>query len=169
MNKLFNLFTATTIFALVIFISCGGDGGDNPDPDPDPIADQLAVLLNGGQAFTATAGGVKQDGIAAGEWDSFAITFTGSGSSGSFTTTGRPSSTDVPNVDVVWPASGTWAFADAATAGEKDVSKVVRKPDDVTINLSVTSTKISLTFLIEEAGAGRTQGVTGTWVFEFPI
>jgi len=166
MNKLSSLFTATTIFALVIFINCGGkDPGT--DPDPDPVADQLALLLNGGTEWTVAAGAVKQDGVAAPEWENFGLKFSGSGSSGSFTATGRPSTADVPNVDVVWPASGTWEFADSSTAGEKDISKIVRS-DGVTLAVSVTSTKLSLTFTIEDTGAGRIEGVTGTWVFEFP-
>lgn len=169
MNKLSNLFTATTILALVIFASCGKDDGTGPGTDPDPIAEQLALLLNGGAEWTVTAGSIKQDGVAAGDWDNFSLKFTGSGTSGNYTTTGRPEESAVPNRDVVWPASGNWEFADAATAGEKDPSKVVRS-DGVVINVSVTSTKMSLTFTIEDTGSGgRTNGVTGTWVFEFNI
>ncbi|MEQ8685394.1 MAG: hypothetical protein RIE86_08875 [Imperialibacter sp.] len=166
MNKLSNLFTATTIFALIIFISCGGK--DDPGTtEPDPVAERLALLLNGGTEWAVAAGAVKQDGVAATEWDGFGLKFTGSGSSGSYTATGRPATSEVPNVDVVWPASGTWSFGDGATAGEKDISKIVRS-DGVTMAASVTSTKLSLTFTIEDTGAGRMQGVAGTWVFEFP-
>lgn len=167
MNKLSNLFTATTIFALVIFSSCGGED-PGTDPGPDPLADQLELLLNGGAEWAVTTGGIKQDGVAAPEWDNFGLQITGSGTSGNYTATGRPGADVVPNVDVVWPASGTWEFADAANADQKDPGKIVRS-DGVVINVSVTSTKLSLTFTIEDTSAGRVNGVTGTWVFEFNI
>lgn len=168
MNKLSNLFTATTILALIIFVNCGpSDPG--PDPEPTDIEKRLELLLNGGESFSAVAGGITQDGISAPEWEanSFTIQFAGSGTSGTFTTTGRPSATDVPNVDVVWPASGTWAFGDSSTPGEKNPSTIIRG-DGVPMDITATSTKITLTFLIED-NSGRSQGVTGTWIFEFNI
>jgi len=168
MNKLSNLFTATTILALIIFISCGPkDDGGGPD-EPTEIEKRLELLLNGGDPFVAEAGGVKQDGVAATEWEDFTVEFTGSGNGGTFTTTGRPSTADVPNVDVVWPVEGTWQFGDSSTPGEKDPSKIVRS-DGVSMVVSATSTKITLTFTIEDNSGGRTQGVTGTWIFEFDI
>ncbi len=166
MNKLSYLFTATTIFALVIFISCGGDD-PGTDPEETAIEKQLKLLVNEGTAWQASA--IKQDGVEATEWADFTLSFTGSGNGGNYTTSGRPDAAEVPNVDVVWPASGTWEFADSSTAGEKDPSKIVRS-DGAVIDVSATSTKLTLTFEIEEADAGgRIQGVTGTWVFEFNI
>lgn len=167
MNKLSYLFTATTILALTIFISCGSKDDVGDDSGSSAIEDQLELLLNGGEPWTASA--VRQDGIEAPEWTAgpFTVEFTGNESAGNYTTGGRPGTDEVPNVDVVWPASGTWTFADSSTAGEKDPSKIVRE-DGVVIDVSATSTKLTLTFTIEDPNA-RTMGVTGTWVFEFNI
>lgn len=165
MNKLSYLFTATTIFALAIFISCGPkDEGDDTPSTPSELEKQAELLVNGGAAREASS--VKQGSVIADEWSGFTLTLTGDENGGSYQTSGRPDAADVPNVDAVWKSSGSWAFADSSTPGEKDPSKIV--VDGKTMDVAVSASKLTLTFEIQDTEAGgRTKGVTGLWVFEF--
>ena len=80
------------------------------------------------------------------DWASFTITFT----DGNFTTSG-------PADLKVWPASGTWSFA------QGDVS-TIQRGDGIDINISVSETTLTMSFNYTDPG-GRIDGVEGDWVF----
>jgi len=156
-KRILNSLTTAFILALTIFISCGGNGGDNgPDPDT-PFADRLGELNT-----TWTLSGMPRvDGAEIEGWDGFQLTLGGTANgddavSGTFSAplTNRPELTED-----VWPTSGTWEFTG-------DVANITRN-DGVAIRInSVTETNLQIRFDIADQG-GRTDVVAGSWNMEF--
>ena len=67
------------------------------------------------------------------------------------------------NGGVVWPASGTWSFADAT-------GKLITRSDGLSITVEeaiATSIKLKLTWEEGALGGGRAAAVAGVHVFSF--
>ncbi|MDA0197091.1 MAG: hypothetical protein O2887_19115 [Bacteroidetes bacterium] len=145
MEKLFKLFTLSLFAALLIFVGCGG-GDDDDDTTPETPEEISAGKLVA--PWTALSS-VKLDGVDIAGWENFSITITGNADGGAYSTTGAADAS-------VWPSSGNWTFVPDSN-GLK-----VSRSDGIEISITTSATTLSLTFDIVE---GRTQGITGTWVF----
>lgn len=116
--------------------------------DPQPETDRVKELLkaNTWKIQTVTVDNVDKTSVYAGLTLSFTdATYT--------TTNGGP----------VWPASGTWQFAD-------DTGKLITRSDDLSISVEeVTTTKLSLklTWAKTTLGGGRTASIAGSHLFVF--
>ena len=156
MKRLSNLLAALVFASLVIFMSCGG-GGSDPAPTPSELA---AADLVG--SWTVNASSITYDnGNPDGTWTNFALSFTGSASGGSFTTTGTPTEGDF---SAVWPASGTWSFITAGGTADGAIQGIDR--GDVEMDVNVSETSLTLSFTVPDQGA-RTSGIAGEWTFTF--
>ncbi|MEP1032863.1 hypothetical protein [Ekhidna sp.] len=149
MKRLSNLLAALVFASLVIFMSCGG-GGDDPAPDP-----LIAKAENLTVAWSPTAvndpDGVNQLST----WSNFTLTFSGNESGGTYST----GSTTPTGFEDVWPASGSWVFAD--TDGE-----VITRDGSLTINVTALSaTQLTLEFDFQSSA--RTSSIDGEWTFSF--
>lgn len=154
MKKIFNLMSILLMLSLIVFASCNNDDGPDPDPEPEltPEQEQAARIVADGATWSLTGTDpVTVDGTPSADWTNFTIQFSGDENGGNFTTSNSAS-------PVVWPTSGTWAFA----AGS--VSQLVRN-DGVTMTVNVTETEITLSFEVEDPGSGRTLGFGGSWIF----
>lgn len=146
MKRLSNLLAALVFASLVIFMSCGG-GGD--DPAPDPLI-EVAANFSGTWAPTSVS---DPDGVnQLSTWTDFRLTVTGTESGGTYTT----GSTTPPGFEAVWPASGTWSFAD--TNGQE-----ISRDGSLSVTSAITATQITLSFTI--TGAGRANSINGDWTF----
>jgi len=133
----------TMIFCGLLFLeSCGSKGGD-----PSP-ADQMKAILVAG---TWNLQSVMVDGV---DKSSVYTALTVKFNDGNFTTT---------NGRVVWPASGTWQFAD-------DTGKNITRGDGLPISIEeATTTKLilKLNWNQNTLGPGRSSSVKGQNVFTF--
>ena len=163
MKHLSKLFAFLAVASLVIFMSCGG-GGDDPDPEPPgkETAEALAATV-----WSPSQGGVRLDGQERNEWleAGFTLSFTPNSdfTGGSYTASNLPS-TDFPEANVVWPASGTWSFTTDAE-GNLNLDEVERQ-DGVVASINVSETALTITFPIEDPNA-RVDAVGGQWSFSF--
>ncbi len=135
-------FAITILGGLLVIQSCGSKGGD-----PSP-ADQMKAILIAGtwNLQTASVDGVDKTPVYAG----LTIKFT----DGNFTTT---------NGRVVWPASGTWQFAD-------ETGKNITRSDGLSVAIDeATATKLVLKFNWNQntLGPGRISSVKGQNIFTF--
>ncbi|MBL7873159.1 MAG: hypothetical protein JNM78_16190 [Cyclobacteriaceae bacterium] len=138
-----NLAFITMIFSALLFLqSCSSKGGD-----PSPADQMKAILIAGSWNLqTVSVDGVDKTAVYTG----LTIKFT----DGNFTTT---------NGRVVWPASGTWQFAN-------DSGKIITRGDGLSITIEeATASKLILKFNWSQntLGPGRTTSVKGENVFTF--
>lgn len=122
--------------------------GNCKNDDPLPETERIGNLLKSGawQMLNVTVDGVDQTSLYAG----LTLTFTTT----SYTTT---------EGGTVWPASGTWTFADETG------TKVTRSDglEITVIEISENSMKLSFTWAKTTLGTGRTSGLSGKHVFSF--
>lgn len=114
--------------------------------EPDPAADALKQLTGSWQVSQVKVDGVDRTDL----FDDFSLVI----AQKQFTAT---------NGEPVWPASGTWTFAD-------DQGTTFTRGDGVVVtieSLSNTSLVLSLMWTKTTLGAGRERSVSGTHVFEF--
>ncbi|MEQ8629168.1 hypothetical protein [Ekhidna sp.] len=151
MKQLSNLLAALVFASLVIFMSCGGGGGDDGPSDLEIAVDNLTI--SGGFSNPTT---VQTDGgTADGDWSTFGITFTGSVDGGSYTVSNVPA-----GFEDVW-ANGTWTINDAATVITRTQGGV-----DTDIVASIGEGSLTLEFDVADPTA-RTSGIAGEWTFVF--
>jgi hypothetical protein len=150
MKNLINFFKFS-LFAMSVLVltNCSED---EPAVD-DPGAPQLAATA----ALTAISGTdpqVQKPAEATDlDWTGFTLKFN---ENKSYSTSGIPE-----GGESVWPANGTWAWADATT-----VTKITRG-DGVPMTVTAsTDGKLTINFTIDTS-AGRTAVVDGAWGFVF--
>ncbi|MEQ6166462.1 hypothetical protein AAOE16_04655 [Ekhidna sp. MALMAid0563] len=151
MKQLSNLLAALVFASLVIFMSCGGGGGDDGPSDLEIAVDNLTISGGFSNPTTVQTGG----GTADGDWSTFGITFTGSVDGGSYTVSNVPA-----GFEDVW-ANGTWTINDAATVITRTQGGV-----DTDIVASIGEGSLTLEFDVADPTA-RTSGIAGEWTFVF--
>jgi hypothetical protein len=131
---------------MVAFDSCKGKGDDPGPGDGDKEeAERVGKLL---MAAPWKLNSLTIDGVTSSSYAGMTITFTTNG----FTST---------NGDPVWPASGTWTFADAT-------AKVISRSDQTPVTIEFidgNSMTLSLTWSKTTLGPGRAGSVGGKHVF----
>lgn len=116
---------------------------------PSPLSEYVAILT----AMTWSPTSVQTDGgVADGNWDGMQITFSGTDTDGTFTTTNVPS-----GFEDVWPSSGTWEF-------DGDPDTIIRF-DGVVMSAAISEEELVLEFNINTSG--RVSGIDGYWTFVF--
>lgn len=141
------LVPALMILALfVLFLS--GCGKTDPAPAAQTDAQKNTTLITAGTWALQT---VQVDAVdKTTVYKDLKLTFSSTG----FTATGGGS---------VWPATGTWKFAD-------DTGKVITRGDGLSVNLTeVSATKLvlTLTWTKNTLDGGRVESVAGQNVFTF--
>jgi len=132
---------------VLALIDCKSGG----DPAPDEKEVQLGKLTANWKCSGAVRDGVAQTG-----YDNFQVTISGTPGAETFnySTTGRPALSP-------WPATGTWSFG-------TNVSTDMLRDSSLPVTYSATDSQLQLTFQFSQAGfPGRTEVVTGQWVFSF--
>jgi hypothetical protein len=138
--------SATFIFVLLLVavwnVGCGSD-----EPSPTEMEEIKANMTSG----TWKVQSVDVDGIEkTSVYSNLKLTFTET----TFTST---------NGGGIWPATGTWSFADKT-------GKLVKRGDGVEITVNESSTtllKLKLNWTETTLGAGRTSSVSGQHIFTF--
>jgi hypothetical protein len=145
MKKSAKIFINVIALGLLVgFSNC-----DNTPPVPEPTeAEKKTILLTTGGTWNMES--VKVDGV---DKTSIYTPLTLSFTSSSYSTT---------HGGVVWPASGTWHFNDAATT-------ITRSDNvEVTVNeLTATRLVLGLNWATTSLGPGRTKAIAGAHVFTF--
>jgi hypothetical protein len=140
------LNTAVLVITTTLFFALAGCKKDDPAPET-PATDVVKLLTSGSWKIQR----VTVDGVdASSRFAGLALSFTESG----FTATSG---------NVVWPATGTWAFTDSS-------QKSITRNDGLVVTLEeITSTKLSLklTWAKTTLSGGRTSSVAGTHTFIF--
>ncbi|XOV92167.1 MAG: hypothetical protein ACFHWX_18400 [Bacteroidota bacterium] len=131
-----------------IIISGGAD-----DSGPTPKEEQAAKLAGTWVLESASLGTTPRP-----EWldAGFSITLSGTKDGGTVTASNVP---DIVGASDVWPSSSPWVFGSS-------ISQVVREADDITVNVFVTDTTLTMAFTITGSGA-RVDGFDGSWTFSF--
>lgn len=147
MKKITIQFVQVLSVLSILFLSGCGSKSD-PIPAVETDAAKNTKLLTAGtwSVQTVLVDGVDKTIV----YKDLKLTFTATG----FTSTGGGS---------VWPATGTWKFAD-------DTGKVITRGDGLSINLTeVSSTKLvlALTWTKTTLDGGRVESVAGQHVFTF--
>lgn len=144
--KNFRIIVVLFLLASVAITGCKKTN----DPEPTAAEKQTALLAKTwtvkSDALSVTLDGADEID----NWPGFSVAFS---SDGSFTATNVASGREV-----VWPTSGTWAFA-----SDTDVNNIQRS-DDVDIAIVVDEANLKMTFTYSTPG-GRTTGTDGVWVF----
>ncbi len=146
--------TFLCLFTFALLTNCKDDGPGEP---PKTEAELRAEIMAGGTGkWTPTSGNpVTVNDLAVPElFTDFTITFTSTGTGGSYTTTGTTP---------VWPRSGTWTFAD-----EEGLTFTRDDGMEITIvEITETGLKLSLewTETTYEDPTARAQSLAGTTVF----
>jgi hypothetical protein len=148
MKTIFKILPIVLCFFSLQFFSC------SKKHDPRPITDiQLDKLGTNWKVTRVTTDGVQQDGYA-----NLILSFTGSKGSNSFnyTVSGRP---------FVSPWKETGAF----TFDTTNPVETLHRDDGVEVEYIVTGTTLSLQFIFSGPGyvSGRSNALTGKWIFEF--
>jgi hypothetical protein len=134
------LVSFTFLVGIILFASCDKEKNE---PSPDEKA-----LLTGGiwRVNSVTVDGVNKNDLFA----NFVLAFTETGFTAS-------------NGDPVWPASGSWVFADA------DQKSIVRNDGvEVTVQaLSESALTLKLSWNKTTLGSGREASLQGSYVFVF--
>jgi hypothetical protein len=151
MKRLSNLLAALVFASLVIFMSCGGGGGNDGPSELEIKVQNLTV--SGG--FSNPSNVQTDGGQADGDWSTFGISFTGSVDGGSYTVSNVPT-----GFEDVW-SNGTWTINDAGTV-------ITRTQNGVSTDMTATIGEGSLTleFFVADPNA-RTNGIAGSWTFVF--
>ena len=145
-NKIrFSLLFFIIIVFMALLTSCGGGAGD---PTPTKSAqDEVKEKLTSStwSIQTVTVDGVDQSSI----YKNLSLKF----AAASYTST---------KGGAIWPASGTWSFADQA-------GTTIKKEDgtEVKVDAKDTSLKLTLTWTKTTLGSGRVESVKGLHVFTF--
>lgn len=144
---------SASIFLFLTIYTMTGCGSDGDDPTPPPVNNQptLAelrtdVLEKIGATWTSSS--VTRESInVQDDFANFSLTI-GEGTYSS------------QNGKHVWPASGSWSWVD-------DKTDQILRDDNVVIDLTVETDKLTLSFDIDEDvfGIGRTQTTTSSFVF----
>lgn len=129
----------------LLFVS--GCKGKSEDPKPSKQDEVQAILISGNWRIqTVTVDGVDETDI----YENLTLRFTA---------TNYTSTNGLP----VWPASGTWVFAnDEATAFERNDGMLVE-----ILEATSTSLKLGLAWDETTIGSGRASSVEGDHVFSF--
>ena len=136
------------VLALIVVASC------KPKETIEPTAEELQLdkLVSAWNNSTVTLDGTADSG----DWSAFTVTF----ADGSYTSSGVSAGRE----NTVWKSNGTWKFKNAGTA-DVDVNTIERG-DGVIMTIVVDEASLTMTFGYDEtANAGRTDGITGNWVF----
>jgi hypothetical protein len=144
------LSMGVVLCGLVALQSCDKKNGPG-----ESIEDQQLIKLS--KTWTVTS--VTLDGLdKTTDYANFVLTISGTAGSPpfGFSTSGAPSPSP-------WPSSGNWTF------GTSPTTELIRD-DEVVITYSVTDTVLQLSFSYNGDGfLGRTNSVTGPWIFEFGL
>lgn len=153
MKRLSNLLAALVFASLVIFMSCGGSGGDDGPSDLEIAVDNLTI--SGGFSVSDQSQDVKTDnGTADGDWANFTITYSGSVDGGTYDVEGVPA-----GFEDVW-ADGTWTINDAATV----ITKTHQGGTATEMVASIGEGTLTLEFDVADPTA-RISGIAGSWTF----
>ena len=155
MKKLSSLLAALVFVSLVVFISCGDSGGDDPGT-VDPLIEKADFFQN---AWTVNASQISYKGNPPDEsWEGFQLTISDATTTGGNYSTG----TTVPDgFSTVWPSSGNWTWNN--TSGTE-----ILRDGSLPITVSnLTINSVTLSFTIPETSGGRTSGIEGAWSFTF--
>lgn len=142
MKKISLLISITSLVAMLLLASCGGD--DETQSETDRVRD----ILKSGTWKVQTVSVTNTDQTAL--YKNLTLTFTDA----NYTTT---------NGANVWPASGGWSFTD-------DTAKTISRSDGITIAVGeATTTKLVLSFDWGRTtiGPGRAESISGAHVFTF--
>lgn len=145
-----------TLFAAILVLS--GCDGDDPKKSTEEV--QLDKLRG-----TWTMTGVENDGVdRADEYPGMTISLTGTYTSGGAYSLAS-NATDWPSISP-WNANDTWKFNTTTPT-----SLIVRQSDlqDMTYTLSNSDSQLRIEFDYSGPGFnnGRTESVSGNWVFTF--
>jgi uncharacterized protein YjaZ len=152
--KLILLFLSVGI--LFTLTNCGSDS-----KPAEPIADQQLTKLS--KTWKLTSVTLNTNTVTQ-NYSAFQLVMTGSKGATSFgyTTSGRPSLS-------AWKASGTWSFVK-----DQETTLITRDPDNTSDKLDMTyvvsESELQISFNFTGSGyQGRTDQVTGNWVFKFGL
>ncbi|MFY0601892.1 MAG: hypothetical protein JXR03_19615 [Cyclobacteriaceae bacterium] len=154
MKKFTQLLTALVFGSLMIFISCGGGGGDDTPAEPDS-------RIEIGENFVKVASGapdeVTFDTDTRSEWSTLnlTLTFNSETFAGTYTVTGIPDNEGSDAVFGVEGATGNWSFDD--TTGSAITL------NGIPMTATVTASKVTLTFNNEPGN--RVAAFEGDWKF----
>ncbi len=144
-----------SIGVLLTFSNCGG-GGSTPEPLADQQFTKLSKTWN---IATVTLEGQDQKTLL---YPNFKLQITGTKGAASFgyKTTGNPAAGSP------WKGTSTWAF------GTDPLTMLVREPDTdklaMTYAVSASTLQISFNYTgTVNQNQGRTEVVTGNWIFTF--
>jgi hypothetical protein len=142
MKKIYILIAAAVTLLALLNIS----GCDSGDPSNEVATEQVKAILTSGTwgAQSVVVDGVDKTSI----YSKLSVKFTETG----FTSTGG---------EPVWPASGTWSFADAS-------GKTVTRSDGVTVTIEQAEAAklvLKLAWSKTTFGPGRSASVSGSHVF----
>ena len=153
MKRLSNLLAALVFASLVIFMSCGG-GGSDPAPTPEELAADNLV----GKTWSVNSSSITYDnGVPDGDWRNFTLSFSGSSTGGSYTTSGVPD-----GFSDVWPASGSWSFITNSSGSVTGIDR-----GDVQMTTSLSGTSLSATFTVPDPNAKTAGLYDAPWTFSF--
>ncbi len=141
MKKINRGASVLVAFSILFLAACKSD-----DPQPEPVRILELLTANTWTVEAVTVDEMDQTNLFTGLTLSFTNT--------TYSTT---------NGGAVWPASGTWEFADAS-------AKTIVRDDGLQITISeVTSTslRLALTWSTSTLGSGRTASVPGDHEFSF--
>jgi uncharacterized protein YjaZ len=127
----------------------------------EPIADQQLTKLS--KTWKLTSVTLNTNTVTQ-NYSAFQLVMTGTKGATSFgyTTSGRPSLS-------AWKASGTWSFVK-----DQETTLITRDPDNTSDKLDMTyvvsESELQISFNFTGSGyQGRTDQVTGNWVFKFGL
>lgn len=147
MKKLTQLLTAMVFGSLMIFISCGGGGGDDPvAADPvDEIGAELATIA--GSPSAVTFNGEQRD-----EWDAttFTVTYDSETNGGTIAVTGEPT---LEGASDVWSGGGSYTLSDDGSSASYN-------------GKTIAITGKTLTFTVTDP-SGKVASFYGSWSFSF--
>jgi hypothetical protein len=156
--KMFSRILSVLVITSLGLMYTGCGGGDDKEDPAEKV--QLGKLSSTWNVNTVTLDGVDRKSDFTGFKLTLGGTFDAANPKGpyNYSVSGtRPT----PNP---WPASGTWKFG-------SDVAKDLVRLDtpDQAMTYTVTDTSLSITFTYSGDGftGGRTNQVSGTWVFTF--
>lgn len=154
------VISGIVLVSMLFLISCGGDGGADPNPTPEPTAGEkvlVNLVASAWKVKSVTVDGTDRSSLFPGLTISFSSSASTNGKptafSGSFTST---------NGGQVWPASGNWTITDPTTGA------LLSRGDGVAIQLTEAteaSLKMTLTWNRNTFGPGRTKSVKGQHIF----
>jgi len=151
MKRLSNLLAALVFASLVIFMSCGGGGGDDGPSALETAVNNLTVTGGFSNPTSVTTG----VGAADGDWSSFGITFSGTVEGGDYAVSGVPT-----GFEDVW-SDGTWTI----NSGANVITKT-QGGQDTDISAQIEEGALTMSFNVSTQG-GRTSGIDGNWTFVF--